>query len=1500
MKKRMFFALIILIAFLSVGVISASEINVNDNYTAKVTDGSLFAVDNGGVESDSSNILSINNVDTSVDENTIGASNNSTTKKAVQINAPDVDLYYKNGTNFIATLSDIDGNKLANQALIFSISGVNYTRTTNNEGQASISINLNPGEYNLNVYYNGNENYLDTKTTARCEVYPTISGEDLTKYFRNSTQYYATFLDGQGNPLANTDVNFNINGVFYVRKTNQNGIAKLNINLESKEYILTAIHPITGYMHSNTITVLPTITGSDLTKIFRDNHQYYATFLNGDGSPLTDTSITFNIHGVFYNRTTNAEGTAKLNINLEPGKYIITSYHPNSERYSNDINVIGSSNTYIDVQNYTFFADDKQTITVALMNDLDYGVANQNIIMSLDGKTSTLTTNDNGVASVNVALSGGYYTPTFTYTGSGPYKSSKVTSSITVLEGEPVFFNTSSNIIYYNNSESFDVTVFTVGGAVIPYEPVYFNVNDVIYKRTTDENGTAKLNINLEPGIYPISYRFNTTSYQDLTESITLEVIDGNVSKLTGENTTVGYGEGKKFYVSLDVGTVQLQNRIVTFNINGIDYDRVTDESGFAGIAINLPVGTYLIKYSYAGEDRIESSQGQAYVTVKEKIPTSLKWMSASKYSADSDVNFKVLLSDEKNNPLANQMVVFTINAKEYGQLTDSEGMASLTLSLNAGTYEIVYSSDGNDDYLPAVGSTHITVSKAGTSNGYGYWVFGKDMENVDLAKFASLGTTDLLLNFYAFTAHGESKVLSWIEKANSYGIHVHIWMQVFYYDGSWVNPVSGGSVNQAYFNQVINEAKYYAGLKGVSGVHFDYLRYPGTAYKTSGGTAAITEFVKQATTACREVNPNIIMSAAVMPETTDDIYYYGQDIPAISKYLDVIIPMQYKGNYKTGTAWLASTTKWFKENSNGAEIWSGLQSYISDDNPTKLDYNDLFGDAQTVVNNGADGVISFRYGLSVFLDFNDLEDPSYGDKINLDDVLLAASNLKNHIEEYYDLPAKVSVGLDSYTVPQFLYIMSKALLVVNGDAQDDIISILVSEPDKSAGDVIYNQASKSAYMDICKRINDYCLLNNKAPNNVSSLIGDIKYESLVYMFSRVLNYYSSESALPAMVLVNNFLDNPTLTVNMLPSYSTEQYKYINYTTTWANYCPNCEYYGTLLINPKGTYEGELTCYHCDCDYCGVTGHEKIAGSNLELTRLSESVPVDPGHSGDSISISSIVSGSSDLARYYADNEGFPDYVVVEEGKYTIQQFLYLMNKAIVQIDASNFTSVKMIDMGGPGNPTGDAIDGDLTKAQYLDVATRTANFIINNKLIPNYASSVLGRISYATLVDTLSRVLAYYDDNGVLPASIHVKYSAPSSKSISDLSKSLIAGLTSTRDKATALFNYVRDEITYEFYYDTQKGAEGTLIAGSGNCCDQAQLLVAMARSVGLTARFATGYCYFTLSGSWYGHVWAQILVDGVWVAADPTSNRNSFGNIVNWDTSSYTDSGTYDILPY
>ena len=157
---------------------------------------------------------------------------------------------------------------------------------------------------------------------------PTVNGTDLVKVFRNATQYYATFLDSEGNYLQEGSmVRFNINGVMYDRKVTSNGLAKLNINLEQGEYIITAMNPETGEMASNKITVIPRIIeNNDLTKYYRNASQYTVKIIGNDGKAVgAGVTVTFNINGVFYTRQTNALGIAKLNINLEPGKPFIST-----------------------------------------------------------------------------------------------------------------------------------------------------------------------------------------------------------------------------------------------------------------------------------------------------------------------------------------------------------------------------------------------------------------------------------------------------------------------------------------------------------------------------------------------------------------------------------------------------------------------------------------------------------------------------------------------------------------------------------------------------------------------------------------------------------------------------------------------------------------------------------------------------------------------------------------------------------------------------------------------------------------------------------------------------------------------------------------------------------------------------------------------------------------------------------------------------------------------
>ena len=235
--------------------------------------------------------------------------------------------YFNGPQKLMAKLVDGFGNPIANATVYFTINGKVYARITDENGTASIAIRLLPGEYKASALFNGTKDHDKATANATVTVKSTIFGNDTTLYFRNGTQYMAKFLDSDGKALANTDVKFNINGVFYTRVTDENGIARLNIRLDPASYIITAYNPVTGEQKANNITVLPRIIAKDLSMKYLDGSRFNAALVDGQGKAISGVNITFNINGVFYHRTTNADGVTKLNIRLMPGEYIITSMY---------------------------------------------------------------------------------------------------------------------------------------------------------------------------------------------------------------------------------------------------------------------------------------------------------------------------------------------------------------------------------------------------------------------------------------------------------------------------------------------------------------------------------------------------------------------------------------------------------------------------------------------------------------------------------------------------------------------------------------------------------------------------------------------------------------------------------------------------------------------------------------------------------------------------------------------------------------------------------------------------------------------------------------------------------------------------------------------------------------------------------------------------------------------------------------------------------------------
>lgn len=256
------------------------------------------------------------------DINNVTYSKSEDTREPV-IYGEDLSMYYKNGSRYEVSIYQ-DGKLINSQnndsKVIFNVNGVNYTKELVN-GKASIGINLNPGNYTITTFYHYTDG-LATKTN-NIEVLSTIQANDVVKFFRNGTQYCAKFLDGCGSPLVNASVIFNINGVFYKKQTDDNGMARLNINLFPGEYILTAIH-LNGEEKANIIKVLTTISAEDISLI--ENKSGVFVLKTHDGA----RNVSITINGVEYIVQTDDGGVATLNVSLSKGNHAVLSKNLNS------------------------------------------------------------------------------------------------------------------------------------------------------------------------------------------------------------------------------------------------------------------------------------------------------------------------------------------------------------------------------------------------------------------------------------------------------------------------------------------------------------------------------------------------------------------------------------------------------------------------------------------------------------------------------------------------------------------------------------------------------------------------------------------------------------------------------------------------------------------------------------------------------------------------------------------------------------------------------------------------------------------------------------------------------------------------------------------------------------------------------------------------------------------------------------------------------------------
>ena len=149
----------------------------------------------------------------------------------------DLEMYEHDGSSFKAKITDYHNTPVKGTTVIFNINGVSYNKITGDDGVASLKINLKQGTYTIkttcvSIVMNNTIQVKKVKKDTRME------GTDINKTVSEKATYQCAVYDNNGRIAVPVEIT--VNGVTYVRTPDNEGLCKLNINLQAGDYKITS------------------------------------------------------------------------------------------------------------------------------------------------------------------------------------------------------------------------------------------------------------------------------------------------------------------------------------------------------------------------------------------------------------------------------------------------------------------------------------------------------------------------------------------------------------------------------------------------------------------------------------------------------------------------------------------------------------------------------------------------------------------------------------------------------------------------------------------------------------------------------------------------------------------------------------------------------------------------------------------------------------------------------------------------------------------------------------------------------------------------------------------------------------------------------------------------------------------------------------------------------------------------------------------------------------
>ena len=432
--------------------------------------------------------------------------------------------------------------------------------------------------------------------------FDTIDGNATLYVFAASAQA------GEGNLIVNGDVRENVwSGTSNSFDIYESPVVAGNITVkfEATGSTIVALHQMVVVENDKPVANL---NADNLVMSYKDGSTWTVTLTDANNNPIYGAIVKVGINGKVYDKVTDSDGAVSLAIGLAPGNYTVNATFDSTNDYVGAFTTanitVGPAESILSADNLVMAYKDGSAWAVTLTDADNNPISGVNLGIGIKGKVYTIKTDADGIAKLPVNLAAGTYDINATFAGNKYYSAAFVNATVTVEKAVATL--TASDLeMSYKDGSAWEVTLADANGNVLSGASVTFGIKGSTYNVKTDENGVAKLPINLAVGEYPVTATLNNPNFEAeaIENTVTVKDLEADI---TANDVNMTYKDGTAYEVQLVDGegnNVAVANIVVKITIKGSTYNIKTDANGVAKLPINLAAGTYDISAEYNGKE---------------------------------------------------------------------------------------------------------------------------------------------------------------------------------------------------------------------------------------------------------------------------------------------------------------------------------------------------------------------------------------------------------------------------------------------------------------------------------------------------------------------------------------------------------------------------------------------------------------------------------------------------------------------------------------------------------------------------------------------------------------------------------------------------------------------------------------------------------------------------------------------------------------------------------